>query len=692
MRFSLFAGASFLALTAAAVAQEGGGSLELGPVVVTGDALAAGFVAVEERTATKTETPLLETQQSVSVVTGDQIREQGAQTLGQALGYSAGILAEPFGADPRFDSPVIRGFEARESQYLNGLRLMRSIGAPSYEIYGLERVEVLKGPASALYGAGSPAGVINQVQKRARFEDFNEVGLGAGDPRDFQGYFDVNRATGETFAFRLTGIARDTEQDIEEITDTRGYIAGATRWLITPTTTLDLLGSYQKDDPITPAGLPYNVASDTRSRRDLYIGDPSFDDSDRRMANIGYELRQEIAGGWSLYQGLRYQSFDWDYRGFYTSGPAVDDTVTRGVIWQDEDTSTVNVDTRLQGQVATGAVAHDLLLGLDLRHYDDNTTTQFGSSSPFVIGDGSTRRAVVSEPWFTSVSDLKLDQIGVYAQDQLAWDKWRGTLSLRHDWARQKGTTFTNFAGATDVDEDDSKTTGHAGVSYVFDSGVAPYVSYSTSFDPELGVDISGRQLEPTEGKQWEAGVKYQPEGFDALITAAIYDLRQENVPVTVTEGGITGTRQIGEVKSRGFELEGTAALDRGWDIRAAYAYNDAEQVGGVDDGKAPANTPENTGSLWLNYAFAENSPVSGLSLAGGLRYIGKRYGDNANLYEMDDVTVFDAAARYRFRNGAELAVNASNLTDKVYLANCATFGCYYGAGRSVVATLSYRW
>lgn len=693
IKLPLLAGASLLALGTAAAAQDADPSLTLNPLVISADALGTGFVAVEQETATKTDTPLLETQQSVSVVTEDQIREQGAQTLGQALGYSAGILAEPFGADPRFDSPTIRGFGGRDAQYLNGLRLLRSSGAPSFELYGLERVEVLKGPSSALYGAGNPAGVINQVQKRASFGDFGEAGLGLGDPEDTQGYFDVNRAVSDDFAFRLTGIARDTEQDISEITDARGYLAGATRWRITPTTTLDLLASYQKDSPITPAGLPYDVATDSRSRRDFYIGDSGFDDSDRRMANLGYELRQDFGGGWSLFQGLRYQKFDWDYQGFYVSGLQPDgQTIDRGVIWQDEDTSTVNADTRLQGEVATGAVAHDLLFGLELRRYDDKTTSQFGTSSPVVIGDDATRQATIGAPWYTSTNDLELDQIGVYAQDQLAWENWRGTVALRHDWARQKGTTYTNFAGTTDVDQDDDATTGHAGVSYVFDSGVAPYVSYSTSFDPELGTDIAGRQLEPTEGKQWEAGVKYEPEGIDALLTAAIYDLRQENVPVTVTEGGITGIRQLGEVKSRGLELEGTAALSRGWDVRAAYAYNDAEQVGGVDDGNAPANTPKNNASLWLNYAFAATTPVDGLSLGAGLRYIGKRYGDTANLYEMDDVTLLDAAARYAFRNGAELAVNASNLTDKVYLANCASFGCYYGSGRSVIATLTYRW
>lgn len=688
-RIALFAGASLLALHAAAIAQDAA-TTELNEIVVSGQgdptAPTEGYVAKDAAAGTKTSTPVLETQRSVSVVTRDEIDDRGAQTLGQALSTTAGVIGEPFGADPRFDSPVLRGFDMRQAQYLNGLRLMRSSGAPSYDIYGLERVEVLKGPASSLYGSGTPAGVINMVQKHAQFKDAYEAGTGVSIDGDAEVFIDANKALSDTFAARLTGKLIQTEEDIDELTNKRGYLGLATRWSPTDATTVDFLASYQKDAPITPAGIPFDLTGQGNddSLRDLYIGDPAIDESDRRMSNIGYELHHEFDNGWALDQSARFQKFDWDYTGFYVSGFTAPSTVNRGVIFQDEDTWTANLDTRFFGEVDTGAIDHKLLFGLDLRKHGDNTTTEFASASDLDIT--SPTSATVAAPFYTKTDDLTLEQVGIYAQDELSFDKWRATLGIRHDWTDQQGTS-----GTTVIDQQDSATTGNVGLSYLFDSGLAPYVSYATSFDPVIGTDIDTNTLKPTTGEQWEVGLKYQPTSFDGLFSIALYDLTQDNVSVTVTEGGVSGIRQIGQVKSRGIEIEGAAEIAMGWSVKAAYSYNDAEQVG-TNDGKMPANMPRHSGSVWLAYDFAEDTALAGLSVAGGIRYIGERFGDNANTYELDPVALVDLAAKYKVTDKATLAVNLNNLTDETYVANCGSFGCYYGAGRSVMGTLTVRW
>ncbi len=693
-RIALFAGASLLALHAAAFAQDVA-TTELDEIVVSGQgdptAPTEGYVAKAAAAGTKTATPVLETQRSVSVVTRDEIADRGAQTLGQALSTTAGVIGEPFGADPRFDSPILRGFDMRNAQYLNGLRLMRSAGAPSYDIYGLERVEVLKGPASNLYGSGTPAGVVNMVQKHAQFKDAYEAGTGVSLDGDAEVFLDANKVISDTFAARLTGKLSKTEEDIDELTNKRGYLGLATRWSPSDTTTVDFLASYQKDSPISPAGIPYALTGQGNDEdlRDLYIGDPTIDNSDRRMSNIGYELHHEFDNGWALDQTARFQKFDWDYVGFYVAGYAAPSTVNRGVIYQNEDTWTANLDTRFSGEVETGAIDHKLLFGLDLRKYDDNTTTEFASSSALDIN--SPTSATVGAPWYIKTDDLSLEQVGIYAQDELSLDKWRATLGLRHDWTDQQGTSVNNFSGTTNIDQQDSATSGNVGLSYLFDNGFAPYVSYATSFDPEIGTDIDGNQLEPTTGEQWEIGLKYQPTSFDGLFSIALYDLTQDNVSVTVTENSITGIRQIGQVKSRGIEIEGAAEIAMGWSVKAAYSYNDAEQVG-TNDGKMPANMPRHSGSVWLNYDFAEDTALAGFSVAGGIRYIGERFGDNANVYELDPVTLVDLAAKYKVTDKATLAVNLNNLTDETYVSNCGSFGCYYGTGRSVMGTLTVRW
>lgn len=694
-RIALFAGASLLALHAAAVAQEAA-TTELNEIVVSGQgdptAPTEGYVAKSAASGTKTSAPVLETQRSVSVVTRDEIEDRGAQTLGQALATTAGLVGEPYGVDPRFDSPVLRGFDMGNAQYLNGLRLMRAQGAPSYEIYGLERVEVLKGPASSLYGSGTPAGVINMVQKHAQFAEAYEAGTGLSIDGDVEVFLDANKALSETFAARLTGKLSKSEEDVQDLTNKRGYLGLAARWQPTDATTIDFLGSYQKDSPITPAGIPYQLTGkgNDKALRDLYLGDPAIDGSDRRMANIGYELRHELDTGWAIEQSARYQKFDWDYTGFYydsVGGVVPPATISRGVIFQDEDTWTANLDTRLSGTVQTGVIDHKLLFGLDLRKYDDNTTSRFATSSAFDINNPTP--ATVGPVWYSKTDDLTLNQAGVYVQDELSFEKWRATLGLRHDWADQQGTSINNFSGATIIDQQDSATTGNLGVSYVFDSGFAPYVSYATSFDPVIGADVDGQTLKPTTGEQWEVGLKYQPTDFEGLFSIALYDITQDNVSVSVNSIG--GVRQIGQVKSRGVELEGAAEIAMGWSVKAAYSYTDAEQVGS-NDGKMPANTPRHSGSLWLAYDFAEDTALEGLQVAGGIRYIGERFGDNANTYELDPVTLVDLAAKYKVTEKATLAVNVNNLTDETYVANCGSFGCYYGSGRSVMGTLTVRW
>ncbi len=700
LRITLATGASVLALTSAAQAQSTADLYDLGTLVLEGAPVdpsdpVPGYVAATAQTATKTGTPVLETQQAISVITGEQIEDQGATTLGDTLGYTAGLTAQPFGTDPRFDAPTIRGFNGADAQYLNGLRILRDFGAPSFEIYALERIEVLKGPASVLYGAGIPGGVINQVQKRAQFLSFGELGVGVGDPKATEGFVDYNHAFSERFAARVTTVARDSEEDVEDLTNTRQYLGLATRWDMTDATTLQFLGSWQKDTPLTPAGVPFDLIGDADDEdlREFYAGDRRDDDSDRRTVNLGFELSHEFNETWGLDVNFRHQKFDWDYTGFYVNNAVADgDTITRGGNYQFEDSFTNNLDVRLRGSAQTGAVAHDLLFGLDLRRYGVTNRTDFLYADPISFSNPSYDGANLSAPWYTAIDDLTLEQVGVYAQDEISVGRWRGSLALRHDWAEQTGTTFTNFAGTSEADQSDQATTGRAGLSYVFDNGVAPYLSYATSFDPEVGSTIDGSALEPTTGKQWELGVKWQPLGFDGFFSAALFDLRQENLSASVTENGITGTRQIGEVRSRGLELEGTADLANGWNVRGQYTWNDTEQTKGDNEGNKMANAPEHNASLWLNYGFATGSALDGLQLGGGVRYVGERYGDAGNLYEMEDVTLVDLQASYAINADMDLSVNVSNLADKAYVANCGSFGCYYGDGRTVQARLTYKW
>ncbi|PZO67322.1 MAG: TonB-dependent siderophore receptor [Paracoccus denitrificans] len=700
-RAALLAGCSLTALAVPAWAQDGENTqnITLDTVVIDATAPTQGYVVPTTQIATKTEASVLETQQSVSVVTGQQIRDQGATSVGQALAYSAGAVAQPYGATPGFDEPNVRGFGSNNSQYLNGLRMVRKFGAPSLELYGLERVELLRGPSSALYGAGSPGGIVNLVQKHAQAEDFAEAGVGYGSFGDANVFFDVNRAPSETLAWRLTGKLSKTEEQVKDVTNDRGYLASAFRWQLDDLSTLDLMVSYQKDSPISPAGVPFGLTriANQKDLREFYAGYPDATDSDRKMLNVGVEYGRDLENGWRLDQSFRYQKFDWDYTIFTSNALSADGNfINLNMTDQREDSDALTIDNRLTGEVTTGAATHKLLFGIDMSRSRLDNTTDFLYPQDIDWRNPNRDIAVAGRLWYSKTEDLTIQQAGVYAQDEISWDKWRASLGLRHSWVKQTGTVDSLFVdaagnrypGSSNAYQKDDATTGRAGLSYLFDNNIAPYISYATSFDPEIGTDRNGRSFKPTKGKQWEVGVKYQPTN-DILLTAAVYDLKQTNV---VRNDANFAPYQIGEVHSRGVELEATAELAQGWDVRAAYTYTDARQGGDAPnastsiEGNRAANSPYNTASVWLDRDFD-----NGLRVGGGVRYVGSRYGDDANNYKLDSYTLVDLGARYT-RDNIEASLNVLNLADKVYLASCSQFYCNYGEGREVQAQLTYKW
>ncbi|WP_160003240.1 TonB-dependent siderophore receptor [Rhizobium sp. 18055] len=690
-----------------ASAQDADSATALAPITVQAKqsedpkAPVKGFVAKTSSTATKTGTPLLETQQSISVITNDQMRAQDAETVGQAVEYTAGVSGTPYGSDPRFDSPRIRGFDGRQAQFLNGLRMMRTAGAPPVDPYQLERIEVLRGPASVMYGQGNPGGLINLVSKRPVFERFGEVGLQIGSYDTYGSFFDVGGPVtdGSDFAYRVTGLVRAAGAQTDNIDNDRYFIAPALTWQPDEDTRLTILTSVQHDNPSTPSSLPAQLtlnAKGNRLSRDFFVGDKSFDDSDRTLTNIGYEFEHRLNDVWTFRQNVRYTNLDWNYQalGMSTAGLAADGrTINRNATFQDEQLNSVNIDNNLLAEFDTGDVEHKLLLGLDYRYFANDVSTQFWRATPLdafnpVYGGPITLLAKTTD----SHVDSDLQQLGIYIQDEMAYNNWRATFGLRQDWASTSGTSLNGLTNVTrPLSKDDQKLTGRAGLGYVFDNGVAPYISYATSFEP-VPVPTSGQLLDPTTGKQVEVGIKYQPEGWNGFFSAAVFDLRQNNVSNTVAlPGGGTTIAQIGEVHVKGIELEGVTSLADGLDLHAAYTYMDTEILGRTDNGKRLDNVPANAASLWLDYTFQEGTALDGFGIGGGVRYVGQRYGDTANTFDLAGVALLDAAIRYK-KDGVTASLNLKNIADKNYVSSCSSFGCTYGDGRTLMARLSFAW
>ncbi|WP_229726181.1 TonB-dependent siderophore receptor [Oxalicibacterium faecigallinarum] len=660
------------------------------PVVQVNGSDAIGYVALRGGSATKTDTPLLETPMSISVITRAQMDAQAVQTVEQSLRYTAGVLTEITGYDLRYASLNIRGFDA--TLYRDGLRVFKSgtYGDWLADPQGIERVEVLKGPVATLYGQGGPGGLVNQVSKRPVDASINDVTVSAGNHARYQTTFDFNRSLNEdgSLLFRVNGLARDAKTQTDYSQDNRFYVAPALTWKPNAATSLTILADYTQDRMTPKSWWPNESLLKTYNGRSIpvraFAGEPGFDHYNRDMASLAYLFEHRFDDTLVLRHNVRYADFKLDYQHVYARDVVANTTrVNRSALISRVNSRVLTADTHLQKDLNTGSVKHKLLVGVDYQDFsgteDLNTS---GTASQLDIFNPVYGGAVTVPSLVRSTATVK--QYGLYLQDQMKWGQWIVNAGLRRDKAET-----SRASGATTIQVDDGKTTGNLGLLYLFNNGLAPYASYSTSFAPVIGTNFNGTP-QPETGEQFEIGMKYQPVGSNSFLAASLFDLRKQNV-TTVDPNNPARRVQTGEVRSRGLELEGKASLTRRLDLIASYTWLDPEITKSntaAELGKMPFQTVRHTSKLWIDYTFS-NDVLPGWGIGAGVRKVGKSVADvPANLYFNPGYTLVDAAVHYQ-SGPIRFSLNAANLFDKVTLANRAQF---YGQGRTITATLGYRW
>ncbi|MCO8313194.1 TonB-dependent siderophore receptor [Pseudomonas mandelii] len=671
-----------------------------------------GYVATRTAAGTKTDTALVEAPRSISVATRQQMEDRGVQNLDDAVRYMPGITASSYGSDTRADWLLVRGFEP--TQFLDGLPLPKGVYAnPKQETWNLDRLALLRGPASSVYGQTPPGGLLDMVSRRPSAESSNEIQVQYGSDNHRQINF---ASTGKIddegqFLYSLSGVVRDSGTQIDHVDNKRYNIAPSLTWNIDEDTKFTLLTQFTRDDTgITSQFLP---VQGTKIHSPLgkishhkNLGDPDWEFYDRTYYALGYAFEHRLNDVWQFKQNLRYTKSDLSFQALtpgaypFTQVDA-EGNVGRSSTSVDEDISQFAVDNNFQGDFATGDIRHTLLIGLDHQRTNTNYTSIFGDGLTTNVNNPIYGQPIVRPPRSTAFYDYdqKTYQTGLYIQDQMALDQWRLTLGGREDWIHT-GTKFFNKGDATNT-ERDKKFSGNAAISYVFDSGFVPYLSYAESFQPTSKATASPTEsFKPTEGKQWELGIKYQPPGSNTLLTAAVYDLTQKNVSVTTTNSdNVSITSQSGEVKVKGLELEAVSDVTDNLKVIAAYTLAKSEVQKGDFKGNRLQLMPNQQASLWADYTW-HNGVLDGFGIGAGARYTGNTYGDQGNTWlgKADAYTVFDAAVHYdlgRLDNslkGASLALNATNLFDKDYISTCDSFYCYYGDQRSVVASATYKW
>ncbi|MBK0001217.1 ferrichrome porin FhuA [Erwinia sp. S38] len=675
------------------------------------------IAAKRSATGTKTDTALEKNPQSVSVVTSQEIELRQPQSVKEAFGYSAGVMVGNRGASNVIDALAIRGFsETNTNQYFNGLKLPADFYSEfSIDPYFLERAELLRGPTSVLYGRSNPGGIVSMISKRPTTETLREVQFQMGSNNLYATGFDFGGALDDNneFSYRLTGKASSADAQQQMNKEKRYTIAPSFSWQPDEKTNFTFLSYFQNEPETGYYGwLPREgtVVPLIDANGNQHKLSTDFDDGDgknkisRKQQMVGYSFDHEFNDTWTVRQNLRYAKVQTDYRSLYGYGviPGTT-TLQRSTAVSDEDLSSFAVDTQAQAKFATGAVDHTLLLGVDFQRMHNDINAGFGylaGSSLDLLNPQYSEDAMVTT-YPNSVVD-KQQQTGLYAQDQMEWDRWVLTLGGRYDYAMTSVYNRNAAAGTDPLDKrNDQAFTWRGGINYVFDNGIAPYASYSESFIPTSGKSFTQQAFEPSRAKQYEAGVKFVPKDRPIIVTAAVYELtKTKNLTADLVNPGysIMG----GEIRSRGIELEAKAAVNANINVLASYSFTDAKYTKDSElQGQRPVQVPRNMASLWADYTFHETA-LSGLTIGSGIRYVGNTVGQystgtdiNKN-FSVASYSVVDAAVKYDLGRfglpGSSVGVNINNLFDREYVASCyRDYACYWGADRQIIGTATFR-
>ncbi|MGP1717228.1 MAG: TonB-dependent siderophore receptor [Methylophilus sp.] len=626
--------------------------------------------------------------QSVSIITEQDIKNIGAnKKLDDLLGYEAGVLSKQFGADNKANWFKVRGFDANTT--LDGTSLSNNgFFVWEQEIYGLEKVEVLKGANSFNYGATDAGGTINLVSKRPMRDVAGELNVSVGnfDRRTISG--DYNGVISDSVSYRLVGLYSKMDYPIDHTGMEQFYFAPSLTWDITDRTSLTVLASILKKKGTPTNGFMPGYGSLIRTQYgkigyDTNLGEPGRDYFDRKQYSLGYEFSHDFGREFKFTQNYRFGKMDHDFLGIYAFGSNNDRLANRGYSYLNGQSKVHSIDNRLSKTFEFGDIKNTVLFGLDYKRSKADAQNNCCGGVPQI----DLFEPVYGAPFIVTGSpyELSLKQQGTYIFNKFDWnDTVLFNLGLRND-----NYDSRSFIGTAANTANGSKNTHNASIMLRTDLGVSPYISHSTSFNPLLGADAAGRGYKPFEGEQLEVGVKYEPTWMRASFNLALFDLTEKNALIS---NASNVQMQAGERRNKGIELQSDLRISDSVSARLSYTRNNADQdLSTTRTIRAPL-IPDNQAAIRVNYKHIQSEILNGLKLSLGVRYNGSTE-DQSNYpgLKVASYTLVDAMASYPVSQHWSLQVNATNLFNKEYLSAC-DFYCYYGTSRTVDAQLSYLW
>ncbi|MBW4651561.1 MAG: TonB-dependent siderophore receptor [Kaiparowitsia implicata GSE-PSE-MK54-09C] len=657
-------------------------------VVVTGEQ-DEGYNPRSATTATRTETPLRDIPQSIQVIPEEVLRDQRAD-------ISSALLNAPSvrnSAPTNFDSLrlQVRGFFSQPT--LNGIRdtngLASNIGP---DLTGIERIEVLQGPNSVLFGTSSPGGTVNFVTKQPLSDPYYFIEGTVGSFNFYRGEIDLSGPLDDSgrVLYRLNTSYRNQEF-FTDLSETRNLVVAPVISVeLGENTNLIVEGGYRNlyQDNYN-LGLP---ATGT------IFSNPNGDIPRDRITNegelgveatrIGYRLEHQFSENWSLNNTFRYGYVNYDGGGINIGTELLSDNRTLLRTFNDlqDQYYDYRLVTNILGRFSTGSIDHQLLFGIDLGRLDNSLRFTGRSGAPIDLFDpiyGQSSGDITFELDTNTVTD----ELGFVLQDQIELaDNLNLLLSGRFDLFRQ---TNRDFLANTEASQSGEAFSPRVGIVYQPIPAISLYASYSRSFEPAIGASFSGEDFEPTRGTQFEVGVKTDITD-DLSATLALYDITQSNV-LTDDPGNPGFSIQTGEQQSQGIELSLTGEILPGWNVFASYAHNDARvtEDNSIPVGNRVQRTTPHAASLWTTYEVQQGD-LQGLGFGLGLFYVGDRAGDAANTFEVPSYLTTDAAIFYE-QNRFRAALNFKNIFDVDYFENAfSRLRVSPGAPFTVQGTISW--
>lgn len=657
-------------------------------VKVNADDDTHSVVAKELWVGGKVATSILNTPASVSVLTRKEMDQRSVSTTEEALQYTPGVVSDFYGTDDRNDYFQIRGFQA--TTYRDGLTLSSMRGVRE-DPFAYERIEILRGANSTLFGPADPGGSVNFVSKQPRFEQFGQGYMTYGSFNHIETGIDVGDALNEdkTVAGRFTAKGQNSDREYDHSQDDNRLVMGGLTWAPTDYTSATMVLDYLKTESSPNSG---GYPMDKEYDRSDFFGEPGYNFHNVERTSLSGNVTHDFDNGFVLRSNLRYSKLTDDYGYVYLSDNAsrVGTTVPRYLLGTDSEADQFNGNLMLQYDARFENIDSSTLVGVEYLDSSTKESSVYDSTSSIDIANPVfTGVSSALTPYTAKKSDAKTK--AVFLQQNLSfYERFIVTAGVRNDSMDLSSKGYNLYSSPTQFDDSDnfSETSYRGALTYIVNDEVSTYVSMVESVSPpQVGVT-------PQTGRQYEVGVKYSPMAMDALFSAAVYDLTQENVTIAVVlPSGIIEQQTVGESRVRGLDLEAKAQVTQNLSLIGGYSYMQSEVLrGSLYDGSSLkgnefTTAPKHSASLWSYY----DVPGTDVSVGLGARYVGAYYLNAANTSKSEGTTLFDAAFNYKIAKGTELAVNVSNLLDEQHVVGAGTAN-FYNPGREVTAKVSYNW